>query len=169
MPTRSISQQFCTNNHIHDNSILPPPHKNSPISILLRELCFVSLKVYTTLYGFTLILSFSSYGIAFFLGVSRYNAIESLLETACLLSSNQNKLLCTKTRVWRGESPCHFLCLVQERFGQQELAFAKLWQLQEAVMSAILGWTVQCAIRRHFSSFFFLSCHINGPESKIQN
>lgn len=98
MPTRSISQQFCTNNHIHDNSILPPPHKNSPISILLRDLCFISLKVYTTLYGFALILSYSSYGIAYVLGVSRHKATESLPETACLLRSNQKKLLCTRGR-----------------------------------------------------------------------
>lgn len=81
----------------------------------------------------------------------------SLTKTACLHSSKQKKRLSTVRGggPWgeRGKSPFHFLCPMQERFGQQELAFASLWQLQEAVMSAILGWTVQCAVRRHLSSF----------------
>lgn len=72
--------------------------------------------------------------------------LKRLTKIACLHSFNQKKRLLTDGEggIWGqwGKSPCHFLCPIQERFGQQELAFARLWQLEETVMSAILGWTV---------------------------
>ena len=58
-----------------------------------------------------------------------------------------------KTSGLVGKEPLPLSLSLQERFGQQELAFARVWQLEETVMSAILGWTVQCAVCRHLSSF----------------
>lgn len=72
--------------------------------------------------------------------------LKRLTKIACLHSFNQKQRLLTDGEgcIWGqwGKSPCHFLCPIQERFGQQELAFARLWQLEETVKSAILGWTV---------------------------
>lgn len=105
----------------------------------------------------------SFFGIAFVVGinaVSKARTLQkaSLKQHVCTVPTKKKRPHTDRGAgrgpwSWWGKSPCHFLCPMQERFGQQELAFARLWQLEEAVMSAILGWTVQYAVRRHLSSF----------------
>lgn len=84
--------------------------------------------------------------------------LKSLPEAECLHCLNQRNA--DWSAGWRTEgvgvgggdgeeSPCHFLCPTQERFGQRELAC-----FRRAVMSAILGRTAQCATAAATTAIF---------------
>lgn len=158
MPTRSISSRFIQTS-IHDSGIPHDPHRE--FSNTQRRVLFLPPKRSAFKAGSLLFGSFILFGFAFVSGPMPYRSPDrskgSLKQHVCTVPTKRNvrALMGGKKtlRLVGKKSPCHFFCPMQERFGQQELAFTRLWQLEEAVMSAILGWTVQCAICRHLSSF----------------
>lgn len=158
MPTRSIFQPFLYKQAFMIAACLMILQKFSKPQC---RVLFLPTRKDGVLYRFTFILVFHPFSYCFCHwtnAVLKPRPLKSLTKIACLHSFNQKKRPLTdeggkNLRASGEKSPCYFLCPLQERFGQRELAFARLWQLEEAVMSAILGWTVQCVVRRHLSSF----------------
>lgn len=98
--------------------------------------------------------------------VSKPRLLKNLTKTACLHNSTLKKCLFPhggkKPWGYREKSPCHFLCPMQERSGQQELAIAKALAIGGVCdVSHFRMDSTMCATPPSFF-LFFLSCQMNA-------